>query len=111
MKEKDEKLCNESGTKISLLVNSLYFSIECVFVILGEKWYRLIAIHQGQLIVDRSYKSFKGAKVSFARYFRIKHWQKELKPQWTQFYPPDEDWLEEKWHIIQVSRECRNQNQ
>jgi hypothetical protein len=87
-------------TQIALLINSLYFFIECVFIIVGEENFRLIAIHHDQLVTDQTHKTLRGAKVSFARSFRPHPWQKKMTPQWSHIYPPDNDWLEHKWNIL-----------
>jgi hypothetical protein len=92
-------------THISLLINSLYFFIESVFIVIGEDNYRLIAIHRDQLIADQNHKTLRGAKVSFARSFRPHLWQKKLTPQWSQLYPPDNDWLENKWNIVSEGKQ------
>jgi hypothetical protein len=88
-------------TYISRLVNSLYYLMECVFIIIGDEQCRLLAIHQGRVMADLYYPTLRGAKISFARVFRTNTWQKKMKPQWTQVFPPDDDWLEDKWKIVE----------
>jgi hypothetical protein len=88
---------------ILLLVNSLYFLLEYAFIMIGEKSYRLVGIHHNRLVLDKCYKTIRGAKISFSRLFRPRNWQKKMKPLWSRIYPPDVDWMEEKLQLIDDS--------
>jgi hypothetical protein len=99
-----EKLNNE--TKISRLLNSIYYFLDFVFVIISEKGYRLVILHQDQVIMDVHYNSLRGAKIAFAKYFGERAWAEEVQSQWSHTYQPDNDWLSEKLEILEkYSRE------
>jgi len=84
-KEEDKKI-----RRISLLVNSVFFFIETVFILETMNGYRLIVIHQRKLVTDKTYKTPNGAKIAFMKFFAYKRWEEGVKAQWTPFYPPDE---------------------
>jgi hypothetical protein len=86
----------QNEQKITLLQNSIYYFIECVFILIEENNYRLIALHHRQVLLDKYYKTLKGSKIAFAKFFKEKAWEKNVKPEWTPYYPPDKDWLEQK---------------
>ena len=91
-RKKDE---NKKPRRISLLLNSVYFFIETVFILETSDGYRLIAIHKDKLLTDETYKTYKtpkGAKIAFIQFFGEKAFEKGVKPNWTPFYPPDEDY-------------------
>ena len=87
---------NETPIKISRLINSIYYFIECVFIAVEEEGYRLVVIHQGNLLTDQTYKTAKGAKIAFLKFWSYRVWQEGVKPKWSHFYPPDPKWLEKK---------------
>ena len=80
----------QKNRRISLLINSVYFFIESVFILETENGFRLIAIHQNKVLTDETYKTVKGAKIAFLKLFAYKAWEEGVKPQWTSFYPPEE---------------------
>lgn len=84
-------------TKISTLCNAVYFFFQRVFIISDNDTYRLIAIHNGELLADESYKTAKGAKIAFLKLYWYRAWREGVKPQWTDFYIPDAKWLEERF--------------
>jgi hypothetical protein len=81
---------------ISMLINSVYYFIECVFILEFKDHYRLVALHNGKVLIDASYETLKGARIAFARLYGDKAWSEEIKAQWSHFYDPDTLWLEEK---------------
>jgi hypothetical protein len=93
-------LSTERGKrKISMLSNSIYYFLECVFIMTQNDHFRLIVIHNRRLLTDRSYKSERSARIAFSKIYGQKGWEKNLKPIWTQFYRPDGKWLKEKSEI------------
>jgi len=87
----------ETGKKyISILINSVYFFIECVFIIRFPGYYRLVALHNGIVLTDTNYKTLKGARIGFYRMFRNKLWKRGIKGEWSPFYNPDTEWLKAK---------------
>ncbi|MCU0286901.1 MAG: hypothetical protein MUF15_10940 [Acidobacteria bacterium] len=87
---------NESTIQISLLVNSIYFFIESVFIISVDGGYRLIAIHQGRLLTDETYKTSRGARIAFSKFYGYKAWKDGIKAQWSRFYSPEAKWIGDK---------------
>ena len=83
-------------TTISLLINSVYYFIECVFILSLCDGYRLVALHNGRVLTDASYESLKGARIAFTKLYSDKAWRRGTKAQWSHFYDPDLRWLEEK---------------
>lgn len=79
----------DNGT-ISLLINSAYYFIESVFILRWGSHYRLVAVHDGKILVDSLYDSVRGARVAFAKLFRDKAWSDEIKPEWSLFYEPED---------------------
>lgn len=86
-------------TRISVLSNSVYYFFQRVFIITENNSYRLIAIHNGEILVDDRYKTAKGAKIAFLKLYWYRAWQDGVKPQWTDFYTPDEEWLDGKFKL------------
>jgi hypothetical protein len=82
--------------KISMLINSVYYFIECVFILDIHDHYRLVALHSGKVLIDASYKTLRGARIAFSKLYGDKAWKEEIKAQWSHFYDPDARWLEEK---------------
>ncbi len=108
---KDEKPLIEFRTapgeavKVSILSNAVYYFFQRVFIVTENDSYRLVAIHNGELLADEMYKTPKGAKIAFLKLYWYRAWQEGVKPQWTHFYTPDNDWLDEI-----TSESAENQN-
>ncbi|MGD2085445.1 MAG: hypothetical protein PVH61_04595 [Candidatus Aminicenantes bacterium] len=83
---------------ISMLINSVYYFIECVFILDFHNHYRLVALHGGRVLIDASYNTPRGARIAFSKLYgdKAKAWSREIKAQWSHFYDPDTRWLEEK---------------
>ncbi len=85
-----------SPVKISRLINSIYYFIENVFIAVENESYRLVAVHHGHLITEKTYKSAKSARIAFSKFWSYRAWQEGIKPKWSHFYPPDPGWLEKQ---------------
>ena len=83
-------------TKISILTNSIFFFINSVFIISQKETYYLVANHKGKLLIDKPYKTLRGAKIAFSRLFGHRGWKEDLKANWSIFYKPETRWLREK---------------
>ncbi len=94
----------ETPTKMSRLVNSIYYFIEFVFIIAENSGYRLVAIHQGKLLTNQTYKTAKGARIAFLKFWNYRAWKEGVKPKWSQFYLPDAKWLKKKLEQIDKSQ-------
>jgi hypothetical protein len=86
----------KKATKISLLINSAYYFIECVFILHLYDYYRLVVLHKGIVLTDAHYKTIKGAKIAFSKRYKKKAWSDEIKAEWSCFYDPDARWLKER---------------
>ena len=82
--------------KISLLENSIHFFLETVFLLESGDDYRLVVVNKGELVVDKFYKSTRGARIAFGRMFGLKHYKEKCKVDWSHFYTPEKNWLEKK---------------
>ena len=98
------KPVQEPVLKISRLINSIYYFIEFVFIIAENEGYRLVAIHQGKLLTDRTYKTAKGARIAFLKFWNYRAWKGGVKVKWSHFFPPDPKWLKKKLEQIDKSQ-------
>lgn len=87
----------ESPIRMSLLINSIYYFIESVFIMAVEEGYRLVVIHQGSLLTDEIYKTARGARIAFLKRYGNKAWRDGVKADWSRFYPPEPKWLGDKF--------------
>jgi hypothetical protein len=101
--QKPTAVQEKKTTTISLLINSVYFFIGCVFIVDLHDHYRLVAVHNGRLLTDASYETLRGARIAFSKLYRNKAWKEGIKAQWSPFYDPDIRWLEEKTKDIKIS--------
>lgn len=83
--------------EISVLGNAVYYFFHRVFIFTEKRGYRLIAIHKGQILMDERYKTSKGAKIAFLKLYCCRAIQVGVKPAWTDFYTPDEQWLKSRF--------------
>ena len=94
---------NSTG-KVSRLLNSIYYFLDCVFIISWEGEYRLIILHHDEVVMDSYYKTLRGAKIAFAKFFGEHGWAMDLQPQWSYEYPADNDWLKDKFDILKKGK-------
>jgi hypothetical protein len=91
-----EEIEEEKAPSMSRLINSIYYFIECVFILSLPGCYRLVVLHNGRVLTDSCYDTLRGAKIAFSKLYRHKAWAEGVKAQWSHLYQPDADWLEEK---------------
>jgi len=101
--EKEKEAEGLKENTLVILINSVYYFLECVYIIKKNSGYQLIAIHNGRVLTYRNYSSLKGAKIAFHNLYRSKAWQMGVKAKWTHPYPPNCHWLEEKDEFINQS--------
>ena len=82
--------------EMSILLNSAYYFLEHVFILCQDDSYRLVVLHHNRLLLDRNYRSIRGARIAFQKLFRHKAWKEDVKSMWSHCYPPDDDWLQTK---------------
>jgi len=96
-----EKLPNmekfqEADAKNILMTNSIYYFLEFIFILIEHGTFRLVVLQHNRLLMDRRYKSLRGAKIAFSKYYTAKRWQENIEPDWSPAYHPEVTWLEEK---------------
>jgi hypothetical protein len=50
--------------------------------------------------MDTHYRTLRGAKIAFAKFFNEMAWNQEVKPQWSYYYIPEKDWLDKKYRVL-----------
>ena len=90
----------ERQNLLVILINSVYYFLECVYILERLDHFYLVAIHNGRVLTYRGYNSLRGAKIAFQNLYRDKAWKEGVKAEWTHRYPADNDWLEEKDELI-----------
>jgi len=91
--------------RISVLETSIYYFLEHVFIIKERGRYRLVVIHHEKLLTDKIYKTAKGARIAFLKFWSYKAWEVDAKATWTHFYKPDRDWISEKLDFLKKTHE------
>jgi len=98
-----QKKAKDNSTSIARLLNSIFYFLDCVFIIFSGSDYRLVILHHDHVLMHSHYKTLRGAKIAFAKFFSEKAWSEEVQPQWSHLYQPDQDWLVEKLEVIKKS--------
>ena len=98
----------EDKIKISILISSVYYFLDYVFIMSEGDGFWLVVIHNKQCLTYKKYKTIKGARIAFTRYYNSKVWKAGIKPNWSVFYCPTVDWLEERREIISKHGEYLN---
>ncbi len=96
--------------KISRLLNSIQFYLECAFIVMEEEGCRLIILHSGSVMMDTHYNTVRGAKIAFTKYFGQRAWQEDVKPSWSHTYNPDDDWMDQYLEILNRNRGQRTED-
>lgn len=91
VQQRVKNIKNEQPRVISLLVNSPYYFIENVCIIVEPEGYRLFVYHKNLLLLNRVYKTDTDAMSAFIKHFEKKAWREGTRAEWTPFYSPDED--------------------
>lgn len=99
MKQENEK---KDEKKISILINSIFYFVECGFILssASSSDFRLIVLHRGRVLTDACYETVRGAKIAFSRVYGSNVWKEGIKPQWSHFYCPDTRWLDTLTHNL-----------
>jgi len=82
--------------KICVLINSAFYFINWVFIVRNNVSYRLIVNHSGKLLMEKDYRTLRGAKIAFSKLFRHRNWGKNVKAEWSPFFEAESRWLKEK---------------
>jgi hypothetical protein len=93
---------NRDKPTISRLTNSHRYFIDLVIIQKkDDSQYRLFARHKQTVLIDQTYPTLRGAKISFSKLFKKKAWNDDLKATWTIFYQPDRPCFDEKLKIAE----------
>ena len=90
--QKDKPGEYDTGYKIEVLENSVFYFLQSVFLIIQEKSVQLVVIHRNRLVSYDTYATIRGAKIAFTKLYNRKCW-KDIQPQWTNRYPPLSEWM------------------
>ena len=82
--------------EICVLINSIFYFISSVIILNNNGHYRLVVKHNRRILIDKIYKTHRGAKIAFSKLFTHRSWQQDLKAEWSAFYKPDARWLEKR---------------
>ena len=88
--------------EICVLINSIYYFIGSVIILNNNGHYRLVVKHNRKILIDKIYKTVRGAKIAFSKLFNHRSWQEDLKAEWSVFYKPDAQWLKKRSEGIQT---------
>jgi len=91
--------------EICVLINSVFYFIGSVIILNSKGHYRLVVKHNRKILIDKIYKTVRGAKIAFSKQFNHRGWQENLKAEWSAFYKPDAQWLKKRCEGIQAM-EC-----
>jgi hypothetical protein len=91
-----QEMNTEAKPVISMLINSILYYIECVFILRSKDNYRLVALQHSRVLYDKYYPTLRGSKIAFGKLFKDKAWKEEIKAEWSHFYDPDKRWLGKK---------------
>ncbi len=97
----------QEPTKISLLINSIYYFLDSVFIMKDpeDDFYKLVVIHDDQMLTFEDYKTAKGARIGFVRLHGRKACKADVRAQWSVFYPPETPWLRDKLNVVIAATE------
>ena len=79
--------------KISLLINSALYFLDCVLIKIENRKFRLLAVHKKRKLMDKTFKNMKGARVSFSKSFTDRRYD-STRAEWSKCYAPEPGWLE-----------------
>jgi hypothetical protein len=89
------KHSREASERITFLANAMYYFLRSVFIVSFNDHYRLVVLHGDYMLSIKKYSTLRGAKVGFGKLYSMYAYKQGVKPQWTHFYSPDKDWLDE----------------
>jgi hypothetical protein len=84
--------------EVTVLINAVYFFLSDVMIFKEEGWFHLIVLRRGDALLDKQFKSLRGARIAFKKMFRRSFCTSIIKPicEWTPFYTPEEKWFKKK---------------
>jgi hypothetical protein len=88
--------------EICILINSIFYFVSSVIILNNNGNYRLVAKHNGKILMDKIFKTPRGAKIAFSKLFNHRGWKEDLKAEWSVFYKPDAQWLKKRCEGIRT---------
>jgi len=89
--------------EICVLINSIFYFISSVIILNINGNYRLVAKHNGKILIDKIFRTPRGAKIAFSKLFNHRGWQEDLKAEWSVFYKPNAQWLKKRCQGIRTT--------
>ncbi len=86
----------EVERKIIRLINSYQYCLGLVFIVFDEESYRLVVYRKGEIVKDQGYKTVKGAKIAFLKFFSFMAHNEKIRVKWSHIYTPGKKWLEQR---------------
>ena len=93
---------SDEERRISVLTNPIDYFLESAFIVQSRSSFRLIVMHNKRILVDETYRSARGSKIAFSRFYRDRMWKEGVKPRWSPFYNPDSEFIDD--HCKRVKR-------
>jgi hypothetical protein len=95
-----QELNTKEKPMISMLINSVYYFIQCVFILKIKGRYRLVALHDNKVLYDQYYTTLRGGRIAFQKLFKDNALSGEIKAEWSHLYYPDRQWLRKKCQYL-----------
>jgi hypothetical protein len=73
-----------------------------VYILQSRNKYRLVALHYGRVLCDMYCSTSSDCKIAFDKLFKDKAWHEEVQANWSHFYDPDKEWLEENYSHLET---------
>ena len=99
-----QKLNPGEKTWISILINAIYYSLDCAFIQQLKEGCQLVVIPKIKVPVIKHYNTYRGCRIAFNKLFKNMAFNEKIKPDWSHFYYPDKNWLEEKQSRIETGK-------
>jgi hypothetical protein len=90
--------------KISSLINSGLYFLDCALIKIENRKFRLLAVHKKRKLIDKTFKTMIGGRISFSKSFAKRRY-KSTKAEWSLFYPPEPVWLEKMLNMPLTRKE------
>jgi hypothetical protein len=65
-----QEINNGKNAVISRLINSVYYFIDCVYILESKDKYRLVALQHRRVLFDKYYPTLRGCRIAFQKTFK-----------------------------------------
>lgn len=89
-----QKIGHEKEFIILILTNAIFFFLQTAYILYEKGMYRLVALRNNRVILDKNYKTLKGAKIAFTKFFKDACWKANTAVSWSSEYHPEQELLE-----------------